>query len=106
MINFNDATKENIKEHNPNWLQIPDHPCRILIIGGSWFGKTNWLFNNNNSVTGYWKKVFLYAKNPYEAKYKFLINKRESAGIKHLNDSKSFTEHSNGMYGIYKNIEE
>ena len=53
MINFNDATKENIKEHNPNWLQIPDHPCRILIIGGSWFGKTNWLFNNNNSVTGY-----------------------------------------------------
>ena len=35
-----------------------------------------------------------------------MINKRESAGIKHLNDSKSFTEHSNGMYGIYKNIEE
>ena len=53
MINFNDATKENIKEHNPNWLQIPDHPCRILIIGGCWSGKTNWLFNNNNSVTGY-----------------------------------------------------
>ena len=45
MINFDDATKENIKEHNPNWPQIPDHPHRILIIGGSVSGKTNSLFN-------------------------------------------------------------
>ena len=45
MINFNDVTKENIKGHNPNWLQIPDHPYRILIIGGSVSGKTNLLFN-------------------------------------------------------------
>ena len=35
MINFDDATKENIKEHNPNCQQIPDHPYRIVIIGGS-----------------------------------------------------------------------
>ena len=33
------VTKENIKEHNPNWLQITDHPYRILIIGGSSSGK-------------------------------------------------------------------
>ena len=45
MINFDDVTKENIKGHNPNWLQIPDHPYRILIIGGSVSGKTNLLFN-------------------------------------------------------------
>ena len=45
MINFDDVTKENIKEHNPNWPQIPDHPYRILIIGGSGSGKTNSLFN-------------------------------------------------------------
>ena len=45
MINFNDVTKENIKGHNPNWLRIPDHPYRILIIGGSVSGKTNLLFN-------------------------------------------------------------
>ena len=32
MINFNDDTKENAKEHNPNLPQIPDHTCRILII--------------------------------------------------------------------------
>ena len=31
MINFDDVIKENTKEHNPNWPQIPDHPYRILI---------------------------------------------------------------------------
>ena len=45
MINFDDVTKENIKEHNPNWPQIPHHPYRILMIGGSGSGKTNSLFN-------------------------------------------------------------
>ena len=39
MINFDDVTKENIKEENPNWPQISDHPYRILIIGGSGSGK-------------------------------------------------------------------
>ena len=34
IIKFDDVTKENIKEHNPNWPQIPDHPYRILIIRG------------------------------------------------------------------------
>ena len=40
MISF-DVTKENIKEHNPNWTQIPDHPYRTLTIGGSVSGKIN-----------------------------------------------------------------
>ena len=30
MINLDDVTKENIKERNPKWPQIPDHPYRIL----------------------------------------------------------------------------
>ena len=34
MIDFDDFTKENIKKENANWPQIPDHPYRILIIGG------------------------------------------------------------------------
>ena len=41
MINFDDVAKENIKKHNPNWSQIPDHPYRILIIRGSESEKTN-----------------------------------------------------------------
>ena len=41
MININDLIKEKRKEHNPNWPQIPDHPCRILIIVGPGFEKTN-----------------------------------------------------------------
>ena len=45
MINSDDVTKVNIKEHNPNWPQIPDRLNRISIIGGSGSGKTNSLFN-------------------------------------------------------------
>ena len=41
MINFHDTTKENIKDQNPNCLQFPDHPGKILIVGGSGSGKTN-----------------------------------------------------------------
>ena len=45
MVNFDDTIKEETKEHNPNWPQIPDHPYRILIIKGSASGKTNSLLN-------------------------------------------------------------
>ena len=45
MINFDDVVKENIKEHNPNWSQILDHPYSMLAIGSSGSGKTNSSFN-------------------------------------------------------------
>ena len=48
----------------------------------------------------------MHAKDPYEGKYKFLINKRESIGLKHFNDPKTFVEYSNDMQDVYKNIEE
>ena len=51
-------------------------------------------------------KIYLYSKDPYEALYQFLINKWESTGLKHFNDSKAFIEYSNDMDNIYKNIEE
>ena len=35
MIKFDDVIKENREEHNPNQLQIPDHPYKILTTGGS-----------------------------------------------------------------------
>ena len=40
MINFDNIAKENMKQHRPNWSQIPDHQYRILAIGGSLSGKT------------------------------------------------------------------
>ena len=89
MINFDDVIKENIKEYNPNWPQIPDHPYRILIIGVSVSGKTNSLCNLINQQPDI-DKIYLYTKDPHEAKYQFLITKRESTGLKHFNDSKAF----------------
>ena len=46
----------------------------------------------------------MYAKDPYEDKYRFLIKKRESIGIKHFNDPKAFIEYSSDMHDVYKNI--
>ena len=48
----------------------------------------------------------MYAKDPYEAKYQFLIHKRESTGLKHFNDPKVFFEYLDDMQDVYKNIEE
>ena len=88
MINFDNVTK-NMKAHNPNWPQIPDHPYRILIIGGSRSGKTNSFFNLINHIPDI-DKIYLYIKDPYELKYQFLINKRKSTGLEHFSNSKAF----------------
>ena len=105
MINFDDYANENKTEHNLKWPYIPDHPYRILIIGGSGSGKTNALLNLINNQPDI-DKIYLYAKDPYEAKYHFLINKRESMGLNHFNNPKAFTEYSNNMQDVYKNIDE
>ena len=91
MINFDDYTNENKMQHNSNWPYNPDHPYRILIIGGSGSGKTNALLNLINNQPDI-DKIYLYAKDPYKAKYQFLIIKteRESIGLKHFNDPKAF----------------
>ena len=105
MINFDEYTNENKIEHNSKWPYIPDHPYRILIIGGSGSGKTNallHLINNQPDID----KIYLYAKGPYETKYQYLINKREQVGLDHFNDPKTFMEYSNDMEDVYKNIEE
>ena len=76
-----------------------------MIIGGSESGKTNFLFNLINQQPDV-DKIYLYTIDPYGAKYQFLINKRESTGLKHFNDSKTFIEYSNDMDDVYKNIDE
>ena len=48
----------------------------------------------------------MYATDPYEAKYQYLINKSEGVGIDHFNNPKAFIEYSNDMRDVYKNIDE
>ena len=64
MINFSDVTKENIKEYNPNWPQIMEYIRNTF---------------NLKSHQPDIDKIYLYAKNPYEAKYQSIINKRVQA---------------------------
>ena len=68
MINFDNYTNENKIKHNSKWSYIPDHPYRILIVGGAGSGKTNALLNLINNQADI-DKIYLYAKGPYEAKY-------------------------------------
>ena len=93
MFNFDFTTKEYIKEHNPSWPEIPDHPYRVLIAEGSGSWKTNALLN-------------LLDDEPYKAKYQLLINKRESTDLKYLKNPKAFIECSNDMDDVHENIEE
>ena len=99
MINFDDYVNENKTIRNKNWPYIPDHPYRILIIGGSGSGKTNLLFNLIENQTDI-DKIYLYAKDPYEAKYQYSINKRESVEINDFNDPKAIIQ-SNRVFKRY-----
>ena len=104
MTNFDEYTNENKIEHNSKWPYISDSPYRILIVGGSGSGKTNALLNligNQPDID----KIYLYAKDPYEAKYQYLIKKREKVGLDHYDDPKAFMEYSNNMQDVYKNTE-
>ena len=94
IINFDDVTNENKTEHNPKWPYTPDHPYRLLIIGGVGWGKINATLNliNNELGTG---RICLYAKDPYEAKYQYLLNKREIVDLRDYD-----------LQDVCKNIEE
>ena len=103
MINFDNYNNENKTKHNKNWPYIPDHPYRILIIGGSGSGKTNLLLHLTENQPDI-DKIYLYAKDPFESKYQYLINKRGGVGINPFKDPKAFIEYSNDMRDVYKNI--
>ena len=83
VINLDSITNENNKKQNGKWPYIPDHPYKIVIIGGFGSGKTNALINliNEQNNIG---KIYLYARDLSEPKYEYLIKKREDAGIKNF----------------------
>ena len=72
MINLDSIANENNKEHNEKWPFIPDHPYRILVIGGSGPGKTNLLLNLIKEQDDI-DKIYLYAKYLSKPRYEFLI---------------------------------
>ena len=89
MFNLDDITNENNKQHMEKWPFIPDYPYRILIIGGSGWGKTKALLNlikEQHDIN----KTYLYAKDLSEPKYGFLIKKHKDVGIKYCNDLNVF----------------
>ena len=73
MTIYDDVAKENINKHDLNQPQLPGHPYRILIIGGSGSGKTNALVNlikqQDNDDYSIIDKIYLYVKDSYEAQY-------------------------------------
>ena len=105
MINLDSITNKNNKKNNEKWSYIPDHPYRILIIGGCGSGKTNALLNLINEQSNI-DKMHLYAKDLNEPKYEFLIKKPKNTGIKHFNDSNAFIECSNKTDDVYENIDD
>ena len=73
MKNYDQSVETN---DNPNWPYIPDHPYRILIIGGSGSGKTNVLLNLIKHQPPDIDKIYLYVKDPFESRFQLLIHAR------------------------------
>ena len=97
MLNLDNIVSNKNENKDNNW------PFRILIIGPSGSGKTNallHLINNLHPVD----EIYLYAKDLHEPKYEYLINKREQAGIKNLNDPHAFIEYSDNMNDVLNDI--
>ena len=97
MLNLNNIVSNKNENKDNNW------PFRMLIIGPSGSGKTNTLLHLINNLHPI-DKIYLYAKDLSKPKYEFLINKREQAGIKNLNDPHAFIGYSNDMDDVLDDI--
>ena len=105
MINFDDYGNEYKTIHNKNWPYIPDCSYENINNRRLRIWKKKLLLNlieNQPDIN----KIYLYAKDPYESKYQYLINKREGVGINHFNDPKTFIEYSNDMHDVYEDIDD
>ena len=88
-----------MKLHNPNWLQIPDHPYIILITGCSGTGKTNLLFSliiSNQVLIKFVYTLEIHMKQNIN----FSLRNWKNTGLKHFYDSIAFIEYSNDMDDI------
>ena len=90
MLNLDNIVSNKNEKKDNNWS------FRMLIIGPSGSGKTNTLLHIINNLHPI-DKIYLYAKYLHKPKYEYLINKREQAGIKNLDDPKAFIEYSDYM---------
>ena len=93
-----------VSNKNTSSSERNDWPFRMLIIiGPSGSGKTNALLHLINNLHPI-DKIYLYAKDIHQPKYEYLINKREQAGIKNLNDPHAFIEYSDDMNDVLDDI--
>ena len=99
MFNLGSITNENNNKHNEKWPYIPDHPYKIITVGGSGSGKTNALINLINEQNDIYK-IYLYWRDLSEPKYEYLIKKGEDVGIKHLNNPNAFIKCWNTMDAV------
>ena len=99
MLNLDNivSNKNMSSSEDNNW------PFRMLIKGPSGSGKTNTLLHLINNLHPI-DKIYLYAKDIHEPKYEYLINKREQAGTKKLNDPHAFIEYSDDMNDVLDDI--
>ena len=97
IFNFDSITE---KDNNEDW------PYRKLVIGPSGSGKTNYLLNSIQRDNNIIDKIYLYAKDLEEPKYKLLIDERGKAGIIFNNDPNAFIEYSNSIDNILSDIED
>ena len=104
MLNLDNIIRNNNNSNNNTGsLEDNDWPFRMLIIGPSGSGKTNTLLHLINDLHPI-DKIYLYAKDTHKPKYEYLINKREQAGIKNLNDLRAFIEYSDDMNDVLDDI--
>ena len=90
---------------NVNWPYIPEHPDRILIIGGSGSGKTNLLLNLIKHQQPDIDQIYLYVKDLLKSKYELLTNGRENVRIEILKNSKKFVDYSQTIDDASENLE-
>ena len=103
MKNYDQFVEMN---HNPKWSYIPNHLYWTIIIGGLGSGKTNVLLNLAKNQQSDIEKIYLNVKDPFESKYRLLINGREKVGVKKIKNPKACIDYSFSIDDVYENLED